>query len=55
MKRSLRILVVDDDADNANSLGELLNWKATGRLWSMMARAPSRLISRKISISPSWT
>src|SRR3989337_3474087 len=23
MKRSLRILVVDDDADNANSLGEL--------------------------------
>ena len=24
MKRSLRILIVDDDADNANSLGELL-------------------------------
>ena len=23
MKRSLRILIVDDDADNANSLGEL--------------------------------
>ena len=54
MKRSLRILVVDDDADNANSLGELFEMEGHRPLWSIPAKPPSRLISRKISTSRSW-
>ena len=54
MKRSLRILIVDDDADNANSLGELFELEGTGRLSFMMARQPLRPISRKTLISHSW-